>query len=460
MNIKFGTDGWRGKVGEIFTDENLSIVTQATCDFLKEKDQLNNFVVVGYDNRFRSEQFADIVAEILSSNGFEVLLSNSSVSTPVVSFVTHRFKAALGLCITASHNPPEYNGFKIKENFGGSALTKTIEDIVPLLGKTKPLTGNRTKITKIDLTAEYFTHLRQMFDLNKISSHFQSSPIHLNYMHGSPSGYVGEVLRNIYVPTMEYNLDRNLLFGGTNPEPIPSNMKDFMSGIRTGLGFAFDGDGDRIAAVTSSGEYVNSSQLMALVIPHLRKKSSASKCAFTVSCSDIAHKSAEVNGLNVLTTKIGFKHIADHMLKNGPILIGGEESGGIGFTGYIPERDGIANCLLVLEALASYNVSLEVKLAQLEDQLGVFEQRRRDIIIQSPEKVLEGLKRIKESPDLFSANVSSVEDIDGVKLRLSDGSWIMFRQSGTEPVLRIYAESEESRKTENLIIKGANLLCQ
>jgi len=458
MNLTFGTDGWRGKIGDVFTDSNLSIVTQATCDYLLSIDS-NRFVAIGYDNRFRSEQYAQIVAEIFSSNGFEVLLSDEAVSTPVVSYITNRFKTSLGICITASHNPPEYNGYKIKENFGGSALSSTIDQIIPFLGKTLPKNGDSRKITKIDFTAEYFVNLRQMFDLQKIASHFKDTPVNLNYMHGSSSGYIGEVFKNIYLPTLEYNMDRNVLFGGFNPEPIPKNMKEFMSLIRSGLGFAFDGDGDRIAGVTSSGEYVNSSQLMAIAIPHLKRRSTASRCAFTVSCSDIAHRVASKEGLQVVATKIGFKHIADLMISKPPVLIGGEESGGIGFINYLPERDGIANALLIMEALAFSGINLDVAISSLEDKFGKLEQRRVDLHVTDPDDIKKSLKELAENPNAFLPT-ESVDTLDGVKLRLLDQSWIMFRLSGTEPLLRIYAESESSVKTLELIEKGKKFLCR
>lgn len=458
MTIKFGTDGWRGKIGDVFTDANLKLVTQATCDYLKNEKQGSNYVVVGYDNRFRSEEYAQIVAEIFSTNGFEVLLSSRAVSTPVISFVTKRFNAALGICITASHNPPAYNGYKIKESFGGSALSSTIEKITPYLGVSSPKMGNRKAITVIDLTTEYFETLGSLFDLTKIASHFQSVPIHLNYMHGSAAGYVGQVFKNLYIPTLEYALNRDPLFGGMNPEPIPSNLKEFMGGVHNGLGFAFDGDGDRICAVAKPGHYVSSSQMMALMIPHMLKRSGASRAIFTVSCSQIVHKVADKYGLDVQLSKIGFKHIADQMLEGPKVLIGGEESGGIGFAGYLPERDGIANCLLFLEMIANTGKPLELLLEELDEEFGPHFQDRIDLTVSNPEEAASKVEQLKTSPEALVKNVTKLETIDGLKMYREDGSWIMLRQSGTEPVVRIYAESSNPSLTSSLLEAGKKFL--
>lgn len=457
MTIKFGTDGWRGKIGDIFTDANLGLVAQATADFLNTRPLRNTTVIVGYDNRFRSEEYADIVAEIFSSNGFDVLLSDQAVSTPVVSFVTHQFKAALGICITASHNPPQYNGFKIKEAFGGSALTKTINQLAPHLGVNEAKRGFRGRISKVDLTTEYFNNLRGLFDLTRIASFTESFPIHLEYMHGSAAGYVGEVFSNLYVPTLEYSLNRDPLFGGNNPEPIPSNLREFIKGIRTGVGFAFDGDGDRISAVTNKGKYVSSSQLLALLMGHMTKRHNSKRAICTVSCSDLVQKQAEKLSLDLEITPVGFKYIADKMLESPAVLIGGEESGGIGFAGYLPERDGIANCLLLLEMCAQAGKPLEVMLEDLELEFGHFYQDRLDLHLKDPKKTENLLDELSASPERFFPNTTGLVAIDGLKLYLNDDSWIMFRQSGTEPVLRVYAESESEAKTKELLAKGAKL---
>jgi len=452
--IKFGTDGWRGKIGDAFTDANLEVVAQATADFLRDRNVGNGYVVLGYDNRFRSEEYADIVAEILSSNGFEVLLASKAVSTPVVSFVTKRFKASLGICITASHNPPTYNGYKIKENFGGSALDKTIEDVKPYLFKSSPQKGDVSRITKVDLTLEYLENLREKFDLVKIAGHFQTTPVHLNYMHGSSSGYVGAALRDNFIPTLEYNLNRDILFGGVNPEPTPANLKEFIRGVHSGLGFAFDGDGDRLCAVTQDKEFVSSSQLMSVMLPRLMKRHSANRGVFSVSCSDLVVKQAAAKGLDVERTKIGFKYIADEMIKDNSVLIGGEESGGIGFAGYMPERDGIASCLMVLEALAYANTTLSDVLDDLDEEFGPHIQRRLDLQITNSSLTSKKLETLAQDPSVSRLKTNKVETLDGVKLYLEDGSWIMFRQSGTEPVVRIYAESRSEAQTQSLIQTG------
>jgi len=458
MTIKFGTDGWRGKIGEEFTDSNLRIVTQATADYLKDKEGSGKLVVIGYDSRFRSEEYASIVAEIFSSNGFEVLLSDSPVSTPVVSFVTNRFKAALGVCITASHNPPYYNGYKIKESFGGSALTSTINNVTPYLGKNRENLGNKKNITKLDLTTEYFQHLRSIFDLTRISSFFQSFPIHLEYMNGSAAGYVGEVFKELYVPTLEYSLNRDPLFGGVNPEPIPANLKGFISGVRAGVGFAFDGDGDRICAVSHTGRYVSSSQLLALLMRHMKKRHNANRVVCTVSCSTTVHKMATSLDLNLEVVPVGFKHIADKMLAPPTVLIGGEESGGIGFAGYLPERDGIANCLLTLEMLAHSSKSLETLVEDMELDFGQSYQDRIDLHLEDPVKAKTFRANLRENPEAFFSNVKSIVTIDGIKVNLSNNSWIMFRQSGTEPLMRIYAESDNEVLTKKLLATGKAFL--
>ena len=462
MTIKFGTDGWRGKIGDTFTDANLKVVAQATCDFLLNQPRSNDFVVIGYDRRFRSEEYAALVADIFASNGFEVLLSIEPVSTPVVSFVTNRFKASLGICITASHNPPQYNGYKIKENFGGSALTSTIEKVIPYLKKAEDRQysyGNSKKISKIDMTADYFANLRSLFNLDTIAYHFRDMPVHLNYMHGSSAGYVGEIFKGNYIPTYEYNLNHDPYFGGFNPEPIPANLVDFLRDVRSGAGFAFDGDGDRIAAATPTGRFVSSSQLMALLIPYLSQKHSANRVVSTVSCSSVIKAVASRHRIDMTTTKIGFKYIADEILKGPPVLIGGEESGGIGFYGYLPERDGIANCLLVLDALTTMNTTLEAAIEDLDEEYGSYFQDRIDLHLPKiDDAVHKKISLFESEPSFLIKNPVTVENTDGIKVTSEDGSWLMIRPSGTEPVVRLYAESSDKKKTSELLERTRSFL--
>jgi len=457
MSIIFGTDGWRGKIGREFTDENLLLVSQTICDYLKDQDLKNNFIIVGFDNRFRSEEYAETVANLFSANGFQVILSTEPVSTPVVSFVTNRFKAALGLCVTASHNPPYYNGLKIKENFGGSALNSTIDGIKPYLQNAKPVIGNDRNVTRVDLKVEYISNLKKMFDIDKIANYFNEHLIHLNYMHGSSSGYFRQIFSELYVPIMEYSLNRDVLFGGVNPEPIPNNLTDFINCVYKGVGFAFDGDGDRIAGVLPNSRFVSSGQLLSCLVPYLTYKSNANKAVFTVSCSDLPSKVAKSVGLDVEITKIGFKHIADKMINGDPVLIGGEESGGIGFIGYIPERDGIAVALLVLEMIATARMPLGVILDDLEEEFGTHIQDRVDLTVKNPQLTLDKIKNLERSPELLIKSTTNVDSTDGVKI-IVPGGWFMVRQSGTEPVVRVYAESDSIEKTQLLIKRASEFI--
>lgn len=454
--IKFGTDGWRAVIADGFTFDNVKIVSQALADYLIDQ-QAAKTVVVGYDRRFLSEKFAIATAEVLAGNGLEVRYFSSDIPTPVVSFEVLKL-GATGVVITASHNPPEYNGFKIKASFGGSATPAQTLEIEKRLYKTPPKTipfiegVSDQKISIIDTSVGYKRQLENLIDLDLIRS--KDVTIVVDSMHGTGGRWIEHILGSGKCRITTIRADRDPLFGGVNPEPIEKNLQkltQFVNQLGAYLGLATDGDADRVGAVDEYGRFLNSHQIVAILLLHLaRNRRLRGSVVKTFSQSILIDRIAAALDLQVRETPIGFKYIAEYMLKE-DVLIGGEESGGIGVTGHLPERDGIFNSLLLAEAILSSGLKPSKYLEKIRQEFGCFYYDRRDISMDI-ERGTELISKLhKDPPNIGSEPVKEIKNLDGIKLIFEDDSWLLLRQSGTEPVLRLYCEATSPEKVGSIL---------
>jgi phosphomannomutase len=466
VQILFGTDGWRGVIARDFTFDNISLVAQATMDYLKREGLASKGLVIGYDRRFLSREFAERVAEIAAGNKIKVWLTDNYSPTPAVSWAVHEKQAGAGVMITASHNPPAYNGFKVKESFGGSArpaTTKQLEDIVAqniaasrLIEEISIAEALKSGMVELfDAGSPYLAQLGRYVDLDVIRK--ASIPALIDPMFGAGSGFIPQLLPGV----TEIHCSHNPGFGGRPPEPTDENLGELAemvkaNGCRAGL--ALDGDADRIGAVDETGTFFSSHMIFTILLRHLyERKGLRGGVVKTVSTTRMVDLLASKYGLQLFETPIGFKHICELMLEH-DILMGGEESGGLGVKGHIPERDGILMALLLLEAMAMTGKGLRQLLNETMDEIGHFFYRRIDLPI-APEAKAKLIVRLKsEAPDTI-AERSVVEKNfrDGFKFIFSDGSWLLVRPSGTEPVLRLYSEASSPESVEMLLSAGRKL---
>ena len=467
--ISFGTDGWRGIIADNFTGANVRLVAQAVVNYLKRPDIPGEpTVFVGYDNRSQSEYFAAEAAKVAAASGLKTILSAQSCSSPSISYNAHKYGAKGGIMITASHNPPQFNGLKIKMGFGGSALPSDVDQIVYELnalldaGTYTVTVGADTmdKVEKRDLRPAYFDGLRGMVDLQRIAA--ARFKIVADPMHGSGSGYLSDILRDAGIEIEEICRDRNPVFGGLNPEPISQNLgplKDAVLSSRADVGLAIDGDADRVGAMDADGNFVDSHRIFALVLRHLYEdRGLRGSVVKTVSTTTLIDKLCAKYGLTLHVTPIGFKNICEWMLKE-PVLIGGEESGGIGVLGYIPERDGPLMSLLLLETMAVRGKRLEEQIAELMAEFGPHEYQRVDLH-PDPSKMPAVIQSLHDDnpAEIAGLKVQKIDRTDGTKFLFENDAWLLLRASGTEPVVRVYAESSSQEKVQALIDAGLGLI--
>lgn len=457
--IKFGTDGWRARIADDFTFDNLQLVTEAFINYLKAS-QMTAPVAIGYDNRFQSETFAKHVARICSGAGIKVQLFKAVVSSPTTSFHVNQNNLAAGIMITASHNPPEWNGFKIKESFGGSAWVATTAAIEKNL-KTKPtVILTETNIKLVDPKPAYFAKLKSLVNREKIKK--ANLNMIIDPMFGSGIGYFKE----LGLAVTEIRNYRDPLFGGVNPEPLPINLEDTFSFVRESslvhqdkltACIILDGDADRVAAIDATGAFINTHQVLTLLIYHLvNNRQMSGDIIKTFNISQLVDKLCQKYHRKLYVTPIGFKHVAKLMMEK-DILIGGEESGGMGIKGYIPERDGVLMGLLLFELMAYENKTLGQILDEIMQKLGYFYYDRTDL---HTEKAQDIVKKLKTAPpkEFAGKKVAQVEDLDGLKFYFENESWILFRASGTELLLRIYVEGRTPNEVKQILGAGEALL--
>ncbi|MBK22187.1 MAG: phosphoglucosamine mutase [Flavobacteriales bacterium] len=455
--IKFGTDGWRAIIAKEYTVENVARVTLATAQWLNEKYN-NPSVVIGYDCRFGGKMFAETSAKVLASNGIKVYLSSEFASTPMVSLGVVKKETSIGVVITASHNPPEYNGFKLKGSYGGPMLTSDVDDIEKIIPEVSGFDVNTAiepfvengSIEYIDLEDMYIKHAESVFDLDAIRNS------DLSFAYDAMYGAGRDVVRKLLPDLTFMHTDDNPGFEGVAPEPILRNLGEMSEVIKLSenidCAVATDGDADRIGLFDSAGNFVDAHHIILLLIKYLKEEKNFDGEVITAfSCSEKVSKLCKHYGLEQTTTKIGFKYVCELMLKGG-FLLGGEESGGMAIQGHIPERDGIWIGLTIWEYMAKSGKTLEELIDEVYEIVGPFAFERIDLHLSEGQKqsVMADCASgaIKE---LVGRPIQRVDDTDGYKFFFNDDEWIMIRPSGTEPVLRTYCESTSSEEAINLL---------
>ncbi len=455
--IKFGTDGWRAVIAEEFTFDNVRKVAQAHAEHIKEKG--GKKVAVGYDTRFLSEEFAKAVAEVFSSNGLEVLLSKGFCSTPALSLATRDFKCDEGVMITASHNTYQYNGYKIKGDYGGPGTPEIIKDVENKITNVNVKTGKK-EWQEVDFNTYYLQKIKSYLIYETFKQH-QHKVVH-DPMHGATIGYLHRALDDTFIEVNEINNFRDAFFGFHHPEPIEKNLQLLMGKVvATGslLGIANDGDGDRVGIVAEDGEFISTQLIFSLLLLHvIRNKKIPGAVVKTVSTSYLVDRICKKEGRKLYKTPVGFKYIADIMQKE-KVAFGGEESGGYGFGFHIPERDGLLSGLMILEMVLLKGKSLTDIVRDLFGEFGTAYYKRIDLKVEGNKgRELVAKLREKDLKEFAGRKISEIDKTDGVKFIFEDDSWILFRASGTEPVLRIYAEAPSTEELNTLLEEGKKLL--
>ncbi len=471
MTIRFGTDGWRAVISETFTFGNLRLVAQAIADFVLEENPADPSVVVGFDTRFLSDRYGAEVARVMAANNIHTWLARADTPTPAVSYAVVNKKATAGVMITASHNAPRYNGLKLKAAYGGSAnanQNRRVEHHIELnlesargpnlMSMEDALAKGR--ITKFDPSWAYYEHLSTLVDLDCISS--AELRVVADGMYGAGRGVIGEVLARGRTKIHNIRDEMNPGFGGIHPEPIAKHLGLLISTIQAGhwgVGLATDGDADRIGAVDDQGNFVDPHRIFALVLRYLlQKRGWRGRVVRTVSTTRMIDRLAARHGIELVETPVGFNHIAEEMRK-GDVLMGGEESGGMSIQGHIPEGDGVLMGLLLLEVMADAGVPLHELVADLLADVGPAQYARTDLKLTRPVAKREMVNMLVDAAPAAIASVA-VEDVqttDGVKYYLEDGSWLLIRPSGTEPVLRVYAEAPADDRVKALLHFGEEM---
>lgn len=448
-NIKFGTDGWRAVVGVDFTKENVETVTKAIAKYVYDNFGIYKKIIVGYDPRNMAREFSSLCANMLAQFGFNVLYSDKVVPTPVLAF-NAKFLDACAVMFTASHNPPQYLGIKFIPDYAGPATSDITDEIVANL-ESDFLPKINGSVKEFDFAPSYFKHIKSLIDFNKIKK--LEKNIIFDGLYSATIGYFDKLLCDEGIKFNSIHMMHDVNFGGGMPEPKPQYMTDLIEMVKkypNSIGFANDGDGDRFGVINENGEYVTPNEILAILMLHLKKHKKLNGCIVkTVGASLMLDKIAEKCGVDVVETAVGFKHVGEAMRKFNPI-IGGEESGGLSIRGHIPEKDGILANLLVLEAMAYENKTL----VQLQDEIHQlagckFYNDRVDLKLENREEIEQVLEKFKAAQDFAGMKVLRKDFKDGVKLYLDDNtSWVLVRPSGTEPLLRIYFESDSPEKIE------------
>jgi phosphomannomutase len=462
--IAFGTEGWRAVIAEEFTADNVRLVAQAIAGHARDLAR-RPVLAVGYDTRFLSDYFARAVCEVLAGNGCRSVLSDRTVPTCAVSRAVVAKRLPLGVMITASHNPAPYNGIKVKEAYGGSATTETVASIERRLGRGPVRRVSfdeavRTGlIRRADFMPAFLKGIASFIDLAAI----RRRPVRVlvDSMHGAGGRVIERLLAGGRCRVETRRAEPDPLFGGEAPEPIPSHLQALSRAVRdqrAAVGLATDGDADRLGIIGPGGTWLNPGQVLCVLLQHLiTARQARGAVVKTVSNTMMINRLTEDLGLRLFEVPVGFKHVAKLMLEE-DVLIGGEESGGIGVKGYLPERDGILNGLLLLEAMAVSRQTLSSLLGRLERRYGRWAYGRQDLHLTRPQ-VERLFTRLTRQPPTSLAGVPVVKanPLDGVKLIGRDDSWLLFRRSGTEPIVRIYAETPHRTRLARLLAFGVSL---
>jgi len=464
-HITFGTSGWRGILCEDFTFENVKIVTQAIADYLKDSGEAGNGVIVGCDTRFMGKRFTEEAAAVLAGAGIKALLCSRDVPTPVIAFEILRRGAAGGINFTASHNPPEYNGIKFSPSWGGPALPETTRQIErranEMMGDfcyselTLEEAKRRGLLEVIDPHSAYLAALEQKVDFDALKT---IGKLGLNPLYGTARGYLDAPLKSLGIPYAIINDHLDPYFGGQPPEPSESHIPDFIALVKNDptirLGLATDGDADRFGILDADGTYIEPNYIIALLLDYLiRVRKLSGGVARSVATSHFVDAVAKKHGVPVYETPVGFKYIGE-LITQDKIVIGGEESAGLTIKGHVPEKDGILACFLVAEMVAREGKTVRELLERMYAEVGRFVTRRDNLKL-SPELEAAYPAKVAAVPkEIAGSAVTEVSTLDGVKLILSDGSWMLFRKSGTEPVVRLYGEASSEARLAEVMAAG------
>ncbi len=460
-DVRFGTDGWRGVIADEFTVERLRRVIQAVMSYVT-REKRSPLILIGHDTRFLSDYYARVAAEVAAGAGAKALIDPRPVTTPMLSYAVFSQGAEGGIMITASHNPYDYSGVKFKAGYGGSAVPRITREIESFLGKSPasatPYDKAREEgaVTETDFFPPYRKRMGELINVAAIrEAGFTAA---LDCMHGSIGGHVRMLREGLGLAIKPLRPERDPYFGGVNPDPVEEHLDRLKSTVREGgfdIGIAVDGDADRFSVVDAEGVCVSPHYALALLVLHMnRNRGESGMVVKTVSTSSIVDRVAHGLGLPVRETPVGFKHICEAMLAD-DVLIGGEENGGVGIKGHIPERDGLLAALLLMEMMAVEGKSLGNLVSEVEKLYGRSYYRRLDLPMGGAERI-RAFREIKDGARSVFAGfgVKDVKTQDGVKVILADGSWALFRPSGTEPVLRVYCEAPEEARLEDIVARA------
>ncbi len=461
-SIKFGTSGWRGILAEDFTLENVRVVTQAIADHLKSIGEAEKGVLIGHDSRFFGERFARETARILAGAGVPALLCKDDTPTPVIAFELLRRGSGGAINFTASHNPYEYNGIKFSPSWGGPALPETTADIEQranaMLGEVcyrdMPLDQavHAGLVGEIDPKPDYLEDLRGKVDLEAIGR--SGMTVIVDPMFGAGRDYVDSLLVEAGLLVQTINAQRDPYFGGVSPDPSGSHLGDLIARVKRDdqvlLGLATDGDADRYGIIDADGTFIEPNYVLALLYDYLlRRRGEKGDAARSVATSHFLDAVAAHHGFAVRETPVGFKYIGE-FIRDGEIVIGGEESAGLSMRGHVPDKDGVLACLLVAEMVAVEGKSIRELIVDLYARVGEYHTARQNLRLSSELAASVGDKLAAPPEQLAGKKVGQVITTDGVKLVFEDGTWVLFRKSGTEPVVRVYAEARNSQELKQL----------
>ena len=477
--IKFGTDGWRGIIAEDFTFDNVRICAQAVAEYLRKKGLDRRGIIIGYDTRFASENFAAAAAEVLAGNEIRVRLCTEQAPTPVISFAVRATDSAGGIIITASHNPGSWNGFKYKSSDGASAPDEVISQIEASIARvieasSSESTGVEAGVRRmaldralkeglveyVDPAPAYLGHLGRLVDLEGLRG--QKLSIIVDSMYGAGIGYFSTILEEGNLHVTEINGERNPSFPGIQPEPIAKNLSGLCRMVmecRADVGLATDGDADRIGIVDENGQFLNQHQVFALLCLYfLEVRGERGAIVRTLTSTTMLSRLGKIYDVPVYETPVGFKHVAPVMMEKNAI-VGGEESGGYGFRGHIPERDGILAGLYFLDFMAKTGKTPSELLSYLYSKVGPHYYDRVDFHISATTREKVSKRLNSGAPDAIGGlKVTSFDTTDGFRFFFGDESWLLIRFSGTEPLVRVYSEAESLEKARELLNEGRKLV--